>query len=136
LAEAITALRQQIARIRAIPGMIERIAPEAVKAVDAELKRTIAAGESADGKKWKPTKDGQAPLKDAASAIDVEIVSHSQLGTVIAATLHGPEARHHFGWVKGGIARPILPIKGLPDAIATKITKALEREFHKTMGGA
>jgi hypothetical protein len=129
MGDGFAALDRQLARLRALPSMVDRAAPAIVASVDAELRASIARGQSPDGVAWKLTKDGREPLKNAAKALSVERVGHA-----IVATVEGVEARHSNGWVRGGIARPMLP-KKMTAPLANAIDGALTQEFKRTMGG-
>jgi len=132
----LTEIDAMLARIRALPGMVERSAPEVAKALDGEIRRTIAAGTTPDGVPWKPTKDGRKPLQNAAKALTTKAI-----GTVVLARLDGIEARHHLGAVRGSsksnwLARPILPSKQIPKPVTAAIHTALKTEFAKTVEGS
>lgn len=122
-------LKAQIKRLNALGGLVTRAAPEIADAMGREISGNIARGVGPDGKPWPETKDGQKPLKGAAAHVDVRAV-----GTVVVATLTGVEARHHFGMIRGGVARPILPSKSIPAPMIRAIDRVLTNEFHKTMG--
>jgi hypothetical protein len=69
---------------------------------------------------------------NAAKALSVTHVG----AEAIVAKITGVEAKHANGWVRGGIARPMLPVAGtIPDGVATAIDDALTREFSRTMDG-
>lgn len=122
------ALDRHIARVRALPGLVERAAPSAAAAVDAAMRASITAGAAPDGKAWEATQTGKRPLANAAAALSV-----SAVGTAIVATVTGPEALHDRGWVRGGKRRQLLPEK-ITAPIATAIDGALSAEFARTMG--
>jgi hypothetical protein len=131
----LTEIDAMLAKLRALPGMAERSAPEIAKALDGEIRRTIAAGTSPDGTPWKPTKDGRAPLRNAGEALTTRAI-----GTVVLARLDGVEARHHLGAIRGSsksnwLARPILPSNRIPTPVTTAIHTVLKTEFAKTAGG-
>lgn len=120
-----------LARVRALDGVVERAMPAIRAGIAAELRRQIASGEKPTGKPWKKTADGEQALKNAAAAITIGLD-----GLDIRVTLSGVEARHHYGWVRGGVKRQVLPKPGtIPDAFATVINDALGHEFDRTMGG-
>lgn len=123
-----------ITRVAALPGMVERSAPAVASALDGHLRRTIAAGTSADGAPWTPTADGRTPLRNAGKALTTRAV-----GTIVLARLDGIEARHHKGEVRGaakGLKRRILPIGKLPKPVAAATQEILRDEFRRTVGGA
>ncbi len=129
MADGAAALDAHIARIRQLPGLVKRAAPEVRDVLERELRLTIAAGRSPSGVAWKPRADGSQALQNAASALAVTVV-----GTVVIARLTGVEVRHHLGAVKGGIRRQILPSGGIPAPVSKGIHVALTREFRRTMG--
>lgn len=128
MADGFVRLDAHIARIRALPELARKAAPDVALAVEAELERTIAAGTSADGVPWKPRKAGGKPLAGAAAALAVVAV-----GSSVIVTLRGPEARHHKGWAKGGIRRPVIPVKDIPPAMAAAIKDVIAKRFEKEM---
>jgi hypothetical protein len=120
-----------IRRVRGLERFPERAAPAIARALESELRRSIAAGAAPDGTAWKPTQDGRVPLRGAARALTVRAT-----GAFVLARLTGVEARHHFGWVRGGLARPILPTTSvLPSAVARAVTRAAVEEFRRAMDG-
>lgn len=122
-------LDEHIRRIRQLPELVDRAAPDIAKAVERELQAQIRRGETPSGRSWKPRADGGAALFNAGKALTVRAV-----GKVIVARLTGPEARHHLGAVRGGIRRQILPTRTIPADMADGIRETLAREFRKTMG--
>lgn len=125
-------LDAHLKRLRSLPAMAERAAPAIASAVERELRASIAAGTSPEGVAWAPTKDGRRALVHAGVAL---IVSHVG-GQAIVAKVTGVEAMHSNGWVRGGIARPMLPKAGtIPAPVASAIDDVLAREFSRTMGG-
>jgi len=125
-------LEAMIKRIREIPKLARRAAPEAAKAVRGVLDEQIAAGTSPTGERWAPRKaDGGRALEHAGDALAV-----APIGTRIFCKLSGPEARHDVGRVKGGTIRKILPSTGIPPKMAEAISDVLDREFKAiTKGG-
>lgn len=134
MADGLAELESMSAKLRALPGMVERAAPAVASALDAHLRRTIAAGTSADGTPWTPTKDGRRPLQNAAKALTTRAV-----GTIVLARLEGVEARHHKGEVRGaekGLKRRILPVGKIPQPVVGAMHGILRTEFQRTVGGA
>jgi hypothetical protein len=130
--DGFAALDEHLARVRALPGLVTRAVPAVRDAVRAELRASIARGESPDGEKWAPTKTGKQALANAGNALSI-----SSVGTTVVASLSGPEALHNNGWVRGGVARPILPKSGtLPTRLGRAVGEAIADEFRRTMGGA
>jgi hypothetical protein len=126
-------LEAMIKRIREIPNLARRAAPDAAKAVRGVLVEQIAEGTSPTGERWAPRKaDGGRALANAGDALTV-----APLGTRIFCKLSGVEARHDSGRVKGGTIRKILPGSGIPPKMADAIGEVLDREFARvTKGGA
>jgi hypothetical protein len=126
----VTDLDDIIARVRRMPELAKRAAPDVARAVEDELARTIAAGTTPDGKPWQATKDGARPLANAANAVAVAAV-----GTTIHIRVTGPEARHHLGRAKGGVVREIIPTNGIPAPMGAAIRDAITEHFHKVANG-
>lgn len=130
MADGFAALDAHIARIKQLPGMVERVAPAVGTALERELRANIARGVGPDGTPLQPTKAGEQPLKNAAQALRVRAI-----GTSVVAVLEGPEALHHRGRARGGVRRPILPTKTIPDPVVKAIDEVVTADFKKTMGG-
>lgn len=124
MSAATEALQQMIDACERMSTLVPDTMPALTKAVRAEIERTITAGTSAYGEPWKPTKDGEKPLRNAAKALNVSWVNRT-----IYVTLIGPEARHHFGIVKGKVKRGVIPERGLPSTMANAMRAELERAF-------
>ena len=122
-------LDRMIASVRALPGLAKRAAPDVADALEAELHRTIAAGQTPDGKPWQPTRDGATPLTGAAKALGVAAV-----GATVYVRLVGVEARHHLGRARGGIERQVIPTE-LSPRMAAAVHEVLGRHFVETIGG-
>jgi len=124
-------LDAMIRKIRAIPGLARRAAPDVADAVKAELNKSIAAGTAPDGTPWRRRKaDGEKPLADAGEALFVAAV-----GKRIVCHVRGYIARHTLGRARGGIVRRVLPLKGVPPALAKAITAELTARFNDEMKG-
>lgn len=130
MSEGFASLDAHIARLRALPALVPDALPELAEVVEQNLERTIRAGTDANGVSWQPRKDGGTPLATAGKSLGVAIV-----GTTIFCRLRGHVARHHLGRAKGGVIRHILPVDGLPPAMAAEIRESLARHFHERMGG-
>jgi hypothetical protein len=116
-------LEQMIERIRAVPGIARRAAPDAAEAVREALARTVAAGTTPEGEAWAPRlADGGQPLVGAEQALRV-----APVGTRIIVRLLGHIARHSFGRV--------LPEKGITPAIGTAIRKVVTEHFRRAVEG-
>lgn len=123
-------LDDMIERLQSLPHELTvEACPRVAAALKRELTQSIAAGKSADGPAWDAKQDGGQPLKNAAAAI-----STSVYGTRVRISIKGIEARHHRGRVKGGVARPILPTRGLPAAWSAAIERELSECFQEWSG--
>lgn len=121
-----------IARVRQLGDLVDEAAPEIAKALELELQLQIAAARGPGGAAWAPRKsDGGKALQGAAAQLTVRVV-----GRVVIARLVGVEARHHLGYVRGGVQRQILPTAGIPDPMVRSIRKVLDRKFGELAGGA
>lgn len=124
-------LEAMIRKIRAIPGLARRAAPDVAEAVKAELEKTITAGTAPDGKPWQALKyGGGRPLTGAGKALFVAAV-----GNRVVCHVRGHIARHTLGRARGGIVRRVLPLKGVPPAIARAIKRELAAHFIAHMQG-
>jgi len=122
---------RMLATIRALPELGKRAAPDVATAIENELRRTIAAGTAPDGTPWKPTQEGETPLRNAAAAMGVAAV-----GPTIYVRLTGPEARHHIGSARGGVRRQVIPGRdGLPPVMAAAVRVVLTRHFQELVRG-
>jgi len=118
-----------IERVEALPGLAREAAPDVADAVERELQQTIAAGTDAYGKPWPPTKEGGRPLQHAAAALTVVAV-----GTTVITQVSGPEARHHLGRARGGLAREIIPTAEIPPSMNRAIKDVLGQHFARMTG--
>jgi hypothetical protein len=130
MAEGHAALDAHIRRLRELDKLGERAAPKVAKALERELEANIRAGVGPDGTPWPATEDGHTPLQGAVSSLSVRAI-----GSVVVARISGIHARHHIGNVRGGVRRPILPSKRIPEPVTRAIAAVLDEEFARTMGG-
>lgn len=124
MADGLAQLDAMIATIGALPNLTRDAASDVADAVRAELRRTIAAGTTPDGKPWQPTLDGERPLRHAADALHVGAVD-----STIYVRLAGPEARHHLGRARGGKVRQVIPVDKVPDRMGEAIRAVLVKRF-------
>lgn len=130
--------------IRAIIKQLESLgalglaaAPDCAIAVKNLIDARIAAGIDIYGVPFIPKADGSQPLVHAAKAVTV-----TTQGKRIIIRVSGWEARHSYGGVRGGIARPIAPTKtsvkkrGVPPAIFEAIKAVLDAHESRLMRGA
>ena len=128
----LASLDVMIARLRTLGGgdVAQRVAVRAAPLVDAELKRTAAAGTTPDGKAWKPKKDGGRPLVNAAAAIATR-----SAGNYVLALLKGPTVYHHLG-LGGKPHRQVLPQSGtIPSGIAKVLERAARAVLREILEG-
>lgn len=128
-----------VARLRAVDELGAAIAVEARPEVERAIRATAAAGQTPSGETWAKTEEGNAPLKNAASAISVEISGATK--ATLAIVLRGHHRFHHFGSKKGsghGLPkRQIIPMSAdeLPASAKKAIADAAARVVARTMGG-
>lgn len=121
-----------IARLRGLQGVSKDLAPEIAIVVEDELRRSIAAGETPDGKKWQGKQDGGQPLMSAGHALGVAAV-----GGTVYVRLSGPEARHDTGRARGGIVRQVIPNSNrVPDRMAEKVRETIDVYMRRALGGS
>ncbi len=99
-----------------------RIAAKAAPLLNEALKKTLAAGESPDGKPWEARKGKKGGRAYANAASRIESKAH---GDLVRVTLHGPEVYGHFG-ARGMPIRQMLPDAGaeVPEIVKAAIVKA------------
>lgn len=119
-------LDAMIAKIRRIPEIAKRAAPDVAEALRATILETINAGTTPEGEPWAPRKeDGGRPLAGAARALKV-----APIGTRIFVRIAGPEARQHLGRARGGVRRGIIPTSLTP-RMAERVREVLARHFRE-----
>lgn len=117
---------EDLRRLGELPREAAKIA---APLVERELRAKAAAGEDPEGTAWAPRKkDGGRAMKNAAAHIEV-----APVGTVVRATLTGPDVYHHFGAGPGHVTRQVLPD---PGTIPPGVEKALREAADKAFGGA
>lgn len=128
-----------VERIRALDGVGVAIAEDAQPAVLEEAKRTAAAGTTADGNAWAPTRKGERALKNAAAAISIAVSGASR--AVLTLILRGPEVYHQNakGTGKYGLPkRAVLfdPANGVPAKMRDAIAASARKVIARAMGGS
>lgn len=122
-------LEAWIAKLREAPRAAEAVALEAVDGVKRAAQATAEQGRTPDGVPWALSKTGGAVLRNAAKEVGA-----TSIGSKILLTLHGHYARHHYGWVKGGARRQILPER-LTEPIRTALKEAARAVMVRHFGG-
>jgi hypothetical protein len=122
-------LNAQIARLRELPGLVGRIAPDVAEALEDELVAQAGRQEGPDGKPWPKTESGKPALEHMRAHLRVRAV-----GTTVVARLEGHYALHDLGAGRGGVRRRTLPSSGIPDPVARAIDRIATAEFAATMG--
>lgn len=124
-------LNQMIAALEKLKHTPEQIVVVVREELDAHLRSTIAAQTNAYGDPWTPSKYGQPLLVNAASALRYTIS-----GSKLRVTLTGVEAKHHYGAVRGGRARRIIPNRPyLPQAVMARVIARLQDIVNAAMAG-
>jgi hypothetical protein len=126
-----------IKRFVELPEAVTEHVPAAAKAAEQELLKTIRAGTDPYGEPWLPVqtgdRKGQQAMVNASKALTTTTV-----GNKIFFKLKAPEARHHRGWVKGGVKRPVIPEKGqrLPAKMREAIFDVVREAFSDEIRGS
>jgi hypothetical protein len=126
-------LDAMIASLRqlASPADVERrVAKKAETTLQAALEKTLAAGQTPEGKPWAPRKTGGRAYEHAAS----RIVTKAS-GNLVRTTLSGPEVYGHFGNAHQE-PRQMLPDAGagMPESVEAALTEAAQQVFDEAMG--
>lgn len=124
-------LSAMIAELRELRKLPEAAAREAAPLIEAEAKRTAAAGTTPDGEPWAAKKDGGRALANAA-----DHVSAKANGTLVIVELEGPDYFHNFG-LGHNPKRQVIADKAdeMPEGIARAVEKATDAAFAKITGG-
>jgi hypothetical protein len=114
-------------------GNLDRLAELAAKRaaplVEAQSKRTAAAGTDPDGKPWPAKQDGGRPLVNAA-----DHVSARALDANVVIELVGPEVWHEMG-AQGKPVRRVIPDVEPSEALLEAVDKGASMAFDEIMGG-
>lgn len=122
-----TSLASIAKKLRKLGDAVDDIADDSATFINKRMVKDIVASKSPTGEKWIPTKKGQKPLKNAASALKV-----SAIGSTIVIRVTGPEALHSRGNARGGIVRKIVPEEptdGMLDDIEKAFDNAIKDIF-------
>jgi hypothetical protein len=124
-------LSAMIAEMRKLQELPTAAARESAPLIEAEAKRTAAAGTTPDVDAWAAKKDGGRAMANVAAH-----VSASASGTIVRVEVEGPEVFHNFG--AGNLPkRQIIADKAdeIPAGIAKAIQAGTDRAFAKLTGG-
>jgi hypothetical protein len=130
-------LDELIAKVRKLGTLPTEIARAAAPLVEAESKRSAAAGETPFGDAWKPRKDGSRALANAAAAVTV-----APVGSNIRISLVGTSTGSAKVQSIQNAARPIIPKhttqkggagQGLPPGLEKAMSKAANDCAHRVM---
>ncbi len=130
MADGTATLNQMVATLRGLPESVRGSLPKCGAFLKQAMEANIAAQRSPTGEPWPDTADGRQALKSAGKQITFTI--H---GTTLVFTLGGVEARHHFGWVRGGKQRQILPGDMQDKAVIDSMWKGLQDTFRNMRRG-
>jgi hypothetical protein len=122
-----------IARIEAI-GQIE-VAPIIANAMHAHVTETANAGTDAYGKAWPRTQHGAQALQQASKHLVASSTPKLASISIQGSTDRAIEGRHHFGNVKGGLRREIVPTRLIPIKLANLIKLRLTAAFQGAAHG-
>jgi hypothetical protein len=126
-------LDEMIDALRSVDGsgLEARIAARAAPLLEEALRASADEGVSPNGAPWRPKKGGGKAYEHASSKITV--AAH---GSLVRATLTGPEVYGHYGTEKMP-KRPMLPDAGaaIPPLVTDVLERAAEAEFAAAMGG-
>ena len=120
-----------ISKLRALGVAPARVAEVAAPLVEAAVKETAAAGESPDGKAWRPRKDGAPALANAAAAVKARA-----LGAVVQLYLQGTSTGSQKVQAIQNSRRSIIPAKGegAPKVVLKALERAAAKVFLEIMG--
>jgi hypothetical protein len=129
-AEAFATFDAYIAGLRKLgASFLDDAAREATPLVEAEIKRTAAAGTDPYGAPWRPRKDGSRAIPDAASVVTV-----AARGSTLRIYVSGGAAiQNHLA---PEYRRQVIPdpYRPLPAGISRALHEGASRAFQKAMG--
>lgn len=107
------------------------VAPIVATALRDHVTETISAGTDAYGQSWPLTEAGGKALGNAAKHLETRQSKSVAVISIQGSTAREIEGRHHYGRVKGGIRRQILPTRKIPLKLANLIKQRLTDAFQK-----
>lgn len=122
MADAIKVIEAKRAMLRLVAdgALSDAAVADVATAVDKFVKGTIAAGTDSYGVPWQPKKDG-TPFRFVKTS---DVVTGSIGRTIITRIKTREAVLHHYGFARGGVKRPILPIGKLPPKLISAIRTA------------
>jgi hypothetical protein len=125
-------LDEIVARLRAIPRVVEEALPEVARECEKIIAGNIAAQRGPDGVPWpRPADRTQSiVLSHAMKSITVRAI-----GRVLLARVGGIEARHHLGIIRGKVIRRMIPSKTIPGPFIEAIRRVVLARLHKATHG-
>lgn len=119
-------LDEIIARLRAIPLVVEEALPEVARECEKIIAGNIKAQRGPDGEAWPKSLDGEPVLQGAMKNVTVRAI-----GRVLLARVVGPEARHHLGIIRGRVQRKLIPSKKIPGPFVEAIKRVVNKHLQK-----
>lgn len=125
------AVEAWIKAIREMPSLGEEAMPEIAAKVGEVWRADLAAGRDPEtGAQWAPTKDGEQPMKGAASAARLTVS-----GTTITLSVGNPYVFHHYG-VRGAEPRHVVPTgSGVPMKLGNAVRLGIIPVWHNRTRG-
>jgi hypothetical protein len=126
--------------LRKLPELNHDAADEVAQEFQAKIESNVAAQVDPYGHPWRPGKDGEPVLVNAAKQVTTKAS-----GTKITMTLDGVEVLHHVGRARGyrggsgklgGFRRSIIPFSKLPGPFLAIIRRVLSKRFDKLKAAA
>ena len=126
--DGFTALNSRVQRLRQVRGLGEKCASLAASAIDAYLRKQIAAGQAPRGAPWKLTKKGEVAKLGSKMSV-------SAVGPAVLVTLRGKSFLHHTGRARGRITRTVIPKQQLPDELLQQIGDIMNEQCGGLLDG-
>lgn len=124
MTEALDALADLSARLRAVPDVIaNRVIPSLADDVAEYLRECAAKGIDPDGKSWPKTERGRQAL------ITGTKVSVGVIGSKIYVRVAGHDAMHSTGTARGKKVRGLLPRGPIPPPLAARMRATVLAEL-------
>jgi hypothetical protein len=123
-------LRDITERVAALGDAFGPVARDVADAVRGEIERTILAGKSSEGEAWALRQDGATALRTAGKSLRV-----AAIGAKVLVVISGHIARHHLGTARGRVTRAVIPVRGIPGAMALGMVAAANRVMSDIASG-